>query len=128
MFGLFKNPSTSETRKGKRLKIDRIWFLDKGIELTIFVLGFLIALYLDDVRADRDIKKLTDHYMEVVKSDLVKDLSSYEFAYRHDSLREMGSIYILNFLIERQNSEFRSFGTLRHNTPGRIGPGFDFGE
>lgn len=114
--------------KKKRFNFDRTWLIDKSIELSIFVLGFVIALYIDDVRDTNQVKQLKEHYMDIVSSDLEKDLEAYEFAYQHDSLRAEGCDYILKFLLKRQNSEFHSFGTLRHNTAGKIGPGFDFEE
>ncbi|MBD3636361.1 MAG: hypothetical protein HUJ25_03390 [Crocinitomicaceae bacterium] len=113
-------------KKEKKFKVDRVWFIDKGIELSIFVLGFLIALYIDDVRDANNIKQLKEHYMHIVQSDLEKDVKSYENAYNHDSLRVDGCDFILKFLIKRQNSEFHSYGKLRHNSKGKIGPGFDF--
>ena len=119
---------TEKIKKERKFKVDKVWLIDKGIELSIFVLGFLIALYIDDVRDANQVKQLKDHYMEIVKIDLEKDLEGYEFAYQHDSLRAEGCDYVLSFLIQRQNSEFHSFGTLRHNSSGRIGPGFDFEE
>ncbi|UKN00989.1 hypothetical protein K6119_14735 [Paracrocinitomix mangrovi] len=117
-----------ENKKEKWFKVDKVWFLDKGIELTIFILGFLIAMYIDDVRDSRSVKQLKEHHMAIVKKDLDHDLINYQRAYEHDSLRAEGCDYILQFLIKRQNSEFHSYGTLRHNTAGRIGPGFDFDE
>jgi hypothetical protein len=86
----------------------------------------LIALYIDDVREANNIQQLKEHYMEIVKSDLEKDLEAYEHAYKHDSLRADGCNYILSFLIKRQHSEFHSFGSLKHDTESKIGPGFDF--
>jgi len=120
--------SDEKTPKKKKFNIDRLWVIDKVIELSIFVLGFLIALWIDGVRADNDVKQLKEHYMEVVQTDLRKDLESYEFSYHHDSLRAEGCDYILGWLLKRQNSEFHSYGTPKHSTEGRIGPGFDFDE
>ncbi|MCB9225365.1 MAG: hypothetical protein R2780_00505 [Crocinitomicaceae bacterium] len=115
-----------QTKKKKRFNFDRKWLIDKAIELSIFVLGFAIALYIDDVRDSNQVKKLKEHYMEIVKADLEQDLKNYEVAYHHDSLRAEGCDFILQYLLKRQNSEFHSFGTLRHASPGKIGPGFDF--
>lgn len=119
---------SEEPKKKKRFNIDRTWLIDKAIELSIFVLGFVIALYIDDVRDTNQVKQLKEHYLEIVRADLEKDLEAYEVAYHHDSLRAEGCDYILQFLLKRQNSEFHSFGTLRHSSPGKIGPGFDFEE
>lgn len=119
----------SEEKKPKnKFKVDRLWVIDKVIELSIFVLGFLIALWIDGVRDDNDVKQLKEHYMEVVSSDLRKDLERYEFSYKHDSLRAEGCDYILGWLLKRQNTEFHSYGTVKHTSEGRIGPGFDFDE
>jgi hypothetical protein len=120
--------SEKPAKKARKFKVDRVWIIDKSIELGIFVLGFLIALYIDDVRDANDVKQLKEHYMEIVKSDLEKDLATYENAYHHDSLRAIGCDYILQFLIKRQHSEFHSFASLKHNSKGKIGPGFDFDE
>lgn len=118
----------SETKKNKKFSFDRTWVLDKAIELSIFILGFLIALWIDGVRDDNQVKQLKEHYMEIVQGDLEKDLETYEKAYYHDSLRADGCDYILGWLLKRQNSEFHSYGILKHSTSGRIGPGFDFEE
>lgn len=112
----------------RKFKVDRVWIIDKGIELSIFVLGFLIALYIDDVRDANDVKKLKEHYIHMVRSDLEKDMKTYENAYKHDSLRSEGCEYILSYLLKRQNSEYHSFGRLKHDSKGHIGPGFDFDE
>lgn len=118
--------TAADSKKERKFKVDRVWFIDKGIELSIFVLGFLIALYIDDVRDANDVKKLKEHYMHMVGADLEKDMKTYEYAYKHDSLRAEGCEYILGFLLKRQNSEYHSFGKLKHNSKGHIGPGFDF--
>ena len=115
-------------KKKNRFSFDRTWVIDKSIELSIFVLGFLIALWIDGVRDDNQVKQLKEHYMEIVQGDLEKDLETYEVAYHHDSLRAEGCDYILSWLLKRQNSEFHSYGILKHSSPGRIGPGFDFEE
>lgn len=117
---------SDKPKKERKFKVDRVWFIDKAIELSIFVLGFVIALYIDDARDANNVKELKEHYLEIVEADLNKDLADYEFAYQHDSLRAEGCDFILSFLIKRQNSEFHSFGTLKHNSESRIGPGFDF--
>lgn len=119
---------TAPKKKEKWFKVDKVWFVDKAIELTIFVLGFLIALYIDDVRDAKSVKQLKEHHMDIVQKDLEHDIKNYRIAYEHDSIRAEGCDYILNFLIKRQNSEFHSYGTLKHNSKGRIGPGFDFEE
>lgn len=119
----------SETPKKKKwYHFDRTWLLDKGIELSIFVLGFVIALWIDGVRDDNHVKKLKEHYMEIVVSDLKKDLGNYEEALYHDSMRAEGCDYILTWLLQRQSSDYHSFAVLKHETKGRTGPGFDFGE
>ena len=130
-----ENPENAESpekkegkRKERKFKVDRVWFIDKGIELGIFVLGFLIALYIDDVRDTADVKNLKEHYMHIVTTDLQKDHEAYEFAYNHDSLRAEGCDYILTFLLKKQDAEYHSFGKLKHDSKGRIGPGFDFDE
>lgn len=116
----------SPPKKERKFKVDRVWFIDKSIELTIFVLGFLIALYIDGVRDENEVKQLKGHYMDIISSDLEKDLETYEMAYEHDSLRAEGCDFLLGYLMKRQNAEFHSFGEVKHNTEGRIGPGFDF--
>ena len=115
-------------KKERKFKVDRVWFIDKGIELTIFVLGFLIALWIDGVRDENDVKQLKEHYLDMVRVDLEKDMEAYQFAYEHDSLRAEGCEFILGYLLKRQNSEYHSFGKLKHDTKGNIGPGFDFSE
>ena len=115
-------------KKERKFKVDRVWFIDKGIELSIFVLGFLIALWIDGVRDENDVKQLKEHYLQMVRVDLEKDMEAYEYAYEHDSLRAEGCAFILEYLLKRQNSEYHSFGKLKHDAGGHIGPGFDFDE
>ena len=115
-------------KKERKFKVDRVWFIDKGIELSIFVLGFLIALWIDGVRDKNDVKQLKEHYLHMVRVDLEKDMEAYEYAYEHDSLRTEGCAFILEYLLKRQNSEYHSFGKLKHDAGGHIGPGFDFDE
>lgn len=115
-------------KKDKKFKFDRIWVLDKTIELSIFVLGFLIALWIDGVRDDNQMNQLKEHYLEIVEYDLIQDQVSYEDAYRHDSIRADGCDYILYWLLKRQRSEFHSYGALIHPSSGMTGPGFDFEE
>lgn len=112
--------------KERKFKVDRVWFIDKGIELGIFVFGLLIALYIDDVRESGNVKKLKEHYLFIVSTDLQKDKGQYERVYEHDSLRAEGCQFILSYLQRRQNADYHSFGKLKHDTKGRIGPGFDF--
>ena len=112
--------------ESNRTKVDKLWVIDKFIELGIFILGFVIALYIDDVRIKSSEKKLKTHYMKIIMSDLKADLQSYNIAYKHDSTRAAGCNYILSFLIKKQNAEILTFGKLVHNSHGRIGPGFQF--
>ena len=112
--------------KSDSLKVDKIWVIDKFIELGIFILGFVIALYIDDVRIKSSEKKLKTHYMKIIMSDLKADLKSYKIAFNHDSTRASGCDYILTYLIRKQNAEILTFGKLIHNSHGRIGPGFQF--
>lgn len=115
---------TDETKK--KWRFDRTWIIDKAIELSIFVLGFLIALWIDDVRDQNDIKQLKRHYMAVVQFDLEQDHEKYSEAYRHDSIRAEACDYILDFLLRRQNADIHSMGLLKFESKARIGPGFDF--
>ena len=105
------------------LKVDKIWVIDKFIELGIFILGFVIALYIDDVRIKSSEKKLKTHYMKIM-SDSKADLATNSFQPRFT--RAFGCDYILSYLIRKQNAEILTFGKLVHNSHGRIGPGFQF--
>lgn len=109
-------------------KFDRTWIFDKVIELTIFVLGFFIALWIDGMRGDREVKQLHNHYLEILQLDLEKDKNDYEFAYRHDSLRAEGCDYLLTWLLKRQTSNQQTLAEVRYDSQGHIGPGFDFEE
>tara|TARA_B100001287_G_scaffold272541_1_gene274400 strand:+ start:4442 stop:5350 length:909 start_codon:yes stop_codon:yes gene_type:complete len=107
-------------------KVDKLWVIDKFIELGIFILGFVIALYIDDARIQSSEKQLKTHYLKIISSDLEADLKSFNVAFNHDSTRAAGCDYILSFLIKKQNAEILTFGKLVHNSQGRIGPGFQF--
>ena len=119
---------TDKTKKKKKFSFDKTWIIDKSIELGIFVLGFLIALWIDGVRSDNEVKQLKEHYMEIVKNDLDKDLANYEMAYEHDSIRAEGCDYILGWLLKRQSAEFHSFGIVKQNSNGSAGPGFEYDQ
>ncbi len=112
--------------KKKTFKVDKTWIIDKVIELSIFVLGFLIALWIDGVREENDVKQLKQHYLSIVEFDLEQDHVLYNSAYQHDSIRADGCDYILTWLLKRQSSTFHSFGLIKNSVDGHIGPGFEF--
>lgn len=119
-----ENPNNKE----RKFKVDRVWFIDKGIELSIFVLGFLIALYIDDVRDAGQIKQLKEHHLEIVQLDLEKDLVNYQLALEHDSLRSLGCDLVLEYLVKRQRSELYTQGVLMREEQSWKGPGTVFQE
>ena len=122
-----KKPSNEEGKPDPPV-VDRTLIVDKLIDLGIFVLGVVIALWIDDRRGTNEVKKLHTHYLEILQHDLDMDKEGYEYALEYDSVRAEGCDYLLGWLLKRQSSDLHSFGMVKHDTKGRIGPGFDFEE
>ena len=108
------------------MKLEKIWYLDKIIELSIFILGFYIALWIDDYRSEKDTQHLKVHYRDIINRDIQKDCENYQFAFTHDSLRAIGCDLVLDLLTQRQRSFRSELGILRTNYRSRLGPGLEF--
>tara|TARA_B110000285_G_scaffold216603_1_gene264060 strand:+ start:212 stop:1099 length:888 start_codon:yes stop_codon:yes gene_type:complete len=108
------------------MKLDKIWYLDKIIELSIFILGFYIALWFDDYRDEKQTQQLKLHYCDIINSDIQKDCENYQIAFIHDSLRAIGCDLVLDLLTQRQRSFRSELGILRTNYKSRLGPGNEF--
>lgn len=108
------------------MKLTKIWYLNTFIQLAIFVLGFFIAMWIDEFRQSRETVKLKEHYLGIVKNDVEKDIQNYQNAYEHDSLRSIGCDLVLKLLLSRQRAFRNELGILRTSFQSKKGPGNEF--